>query len=232
MSTATEMGSECEDSLHLDTYSAGTVRQYAPAPLSLSEEPERWSGDGVDLPTLTADGRVMPISHYPFYHFSWGGWNTWNLHEGFNASLSASVFAQFGKGAHHGAGFAQSLSAMYALPLSQKLSLAVGGYVNQFVWSRDVIREAGLTAVMGYRFNEHWEAYLYGQKSLTENRQIPYPLYDMGLLGDRIGAGVQYIFSPSFRIGFSVEHQSMPNRDNFHDTYMKGVPPPPVLRQR
>lgn len=159
--------------------------------------------DSLHLPPLTYNGHVMPIGMYPL---SWGGWYWWDLHKGLNVNVGASVFAQFGKHARHGAGFSQNLTAMYAMPLTDKLSLAVGGYLNNVYWAHDSYRDAGVSAVLGYQFDEHWEAYLYAQKSLVDNKKImPYPLYDMGELRDRIGAAVKYNFSPNFSVQVSVE---------------------------
>lgn len=162
--------------------------------------------DSLHLPPLTLNGHVMPIGMYPL---SWGGWYWWDLHKGLNVNVGASVFAQFGKHARHGAGFSQNISAMYAMPLTDKLSLAVGGYLNNVYWAHDSYRDAGVSAVLGYQFDENWEAYLYAQKSLVDNNKFhrftPYPLYDMGELRDRIGAAVKYNFSPNFSVQLSVE---------------------------
>ena len=232
VSTVDEIEDRSADSLRLDTYSASPATVYAPEPFSQTSALPGWAGDTLHLPTLTADGHVMPMARYPFYHYGWGGWNTWDLHEGLNVSLGAAIVAQFGKHARHGAGFGQNISAMYALPVTPRLSLAVGGYMNQLYWGGDVVRDAGVTAVMGYRFDDHWEAFLYGQKSLAGEKRMPMPFYDMGILGDRIGAAVRYNFNPSFSVEVSVEHQSMPWRDSFYDTYMRGVPAVPGGRWR
>lgn len=158
--------------------------------------------DSLHLPLLSPRGHVMPIGMYPL---SLGGWYWWDLHKGLNVNIGASVFAQFGKHARHGAGFSQSFSAMYAMPLTEKLSLAVGGYLNNVYWAHDSYRDAGVSAVLGYQFDEHWEAYLYAQKSLVDNKFMPRPLYDLGELRDRIGATVKYNFTPNFSVQISVE---------------------------
>lgn len=163
--------------------------------------------DSLHLPAFTADGRVV-VGRYPFYRYGWGGLGTWDLHRGLNVSLNASVFAQFGRHAHHGAGFAQGISAIYAEPLTDKLSVALGGYFNNVYWGRSSDRDAGVTGVLSYRFDDHWEAFLYGQKSLTTGRYMPYPMYDMELLGDRIGAAVRYNVNPSFSFEVSVERST------------------------
>lgn len=156
--------------------------------------------DSLALPRLNMYGRPY-INMYPM---EWGGWYGWHLHKGLNVNIGASVFAMFGKGSHYkGAGFSQNISMMYAMPLTGKLSLALGGYFTNTSWSHDSYRDAGINAVLGYRFNERWEAYLFGQKSLV-NKRMPMPLYDVNGLGDRIGAAVKYNFSPSFSIQVSV----------------------------
>ena len=167
--------------------------------------------DTLHLPRLNSHGQVMPIMHPLWYGSFWGGWNSWGLHEGLNVSLGASVFAQFGKGAHGGAGFAQSISAMYAMSLTNHLSVAIGGYFNNINWGNDNTRNAGLSAVLGYQFDKHWEAYLYAQKSLmTSGNYMPRYMYDAADINDRIGAAVKYNFSPSFSVQLSVERDSRP----------------------
>mgnify|MGYP002621604744 FL=1 len=187
----------------------------APQPVVTTPRPTmpdfspQWTGDSLHLPLLNQYGQMPYINSYPLY---WGGYYNWLLHEGLNVNIGASVFAGFGKHAPHGAGFQQNISAMYAMPLTDKLSFAVGGYFNNVWWQRNSYRDAGINGVLAYRFNDHWEAYLYGQKSLTDKKYIPYPLYDMSELGDRIGAAVRYNVNPSFSIQVSVEQRDMPNR--------------------
>lgn len=160
--------------------------------------------DTLHLPRLNNMGQIpQTIGLYPM---GWGGLYNWDLHEGLNVNLGASVFGAFGKHVPKGAGFSQDIAAMYAVPLSGKLSLAVGGYFSNTYWDNRSFRDGGLNAVLGYRFDEHWEAYLYGQKSIV-NKRMPLLLYDMNDLGDRIGAAVKYNFSPKFSIQVSVEER-------------------------
>ena len=169
------------------------------------------------LPVLTETGLVPPLSHYGYGYgmpwLGWGSWGMWRLHEGLNVSLGLSVFSTFGSGdTWSGAGFAQNLSMMYATSLTNKMSLAVGGYMKNASWAHDSYRDAGLSAVLGYQFDEHWEAYLYAQKSIVQNKLMPLPLRDITNMGDRIGVGVEYHFSPAFSIGVSFE-QNFPQND-------------------
>ncbi len=164
--------------------------------------------DTLRLPPMNAQGQVLPINMYPYSY--WNSFYNWNLHRGLNVNIGASVFAFFGKNAPHGAGFAQNISTMYAMPLNNKLSLAVGGYFNNTSWSYDNYRDAGLSAVLGYQFNEHWEAYLYAQKSIVNTHRIPYPLYTLNNIGDRIGATVKYNVNPNFSFQVSFESCRIP----------------------
>lgn len=168
--------------------------------------------DSLHLPELTSHGQ-MPIMHPLYYTSYWGSWGTWGLHKGINVSLDASVFASFGKNAYHHAGFAQSVSAMYAIPVTGKLSLAAGGFFNNVNWGRFNSRNAGVSAILGYQFDEHWEGYLYAHKQLLTNMpRMPYPMYDLmydhAELRDRIGAAIKYNFSPSFSVQVSFERNS------------------------
>ena len=159
--------------------------------------------DTLHLPDLDDRGRVMSQSFYPYYFG--GSWSNWRLHEGLNLSLGASIFSQIGKHAYGGVGFTQNLSAQYATALSPKLSLAVGGYLDNMYWANSTFRDAGLTAVLGYKFDEHWEGYLYAQKSIVTNTPIPLYIQDLNDMGDRIGAAVRYNFPPNLSVQVSVE---------------------------
>lgn len=97
---------------------------------------------------------------------------------------------------------------MYVKPITNRLTIAAGGYFSNINWAHDSYRDAGLSAVIGYRFDEHWEAFVYGQKSLVNNHRMPYALYNMQELGDRIGASVRYNVNPSMSIELSVERRN------------------------
>ena len=159
--------------------------------------------DSLHLPELDDRGRVMILDYYPYYFG--GTWSNWRLHEGLNLSLGASIFSQFGKHAYGGVGFAQSLSVQYATALTSRLSIAVGGYLDNMYWANTTFRDAGMTAVLGYKFNEQWEGYVYGQKSIVTNVPIPPYLQDLNEMGDRIGAALRYNITPNISVQMSVE---------------------------
>lgn len=154
----------------------------------------------------------------------------WGWHEGLNASIGLSAFATFGDHVPHKGGFTQDINVGYLAPLTKnrKLWLAAGGYLQNTIWGGDSYRDAGLYAMLGYRFNEHWEVFAYGQLSLANNYNSywrrhgwygygPYwgmgsllgrsPLgYGMGAAGaNTIGVGAIYHVNPTLSIGVSVE---------------------------
>ena len=156
------------------------------------------------LPRLNANGT---IAHMPFYLTPLAGYSDWSLHAGVNASLSASAIMGLGRRA--GSGFANSLSLVYADTLTSRLSYSLGGYYSRLEWQGRSHADAGLTAMLGYRFNERWEAYVFAQKSLLQP-QMPPQLYWLGDIGDKIGAAVRYNFNPSFSIQLSVWDERRP----------------------
>lgn len=178
--------------------------------------------DSLHLPVLNALGKMPTMGFLGYYPFMWGGFGGWQLHEGLNVNLGASVFAEIGKHARRGAGFSQQIAMQYAVPLTEKLSFSVGGYLTNVNWQHESMRDAGLSAVLGYKFNEKWEAYVYGQKSLVQTGNfMPRSFYEMEQLGDKIGAAVRYNFSPSFSVQLGFEQTVCPDRS---------VPVVPVLR--
>ena len=209
--------------------STASPMEYSPG---LKSKVEALPFDTLYLPTLNRYGQV-PINMYPYS--LWGGYHYWNLHQGLNMNLGASVFGSWGGGNYLGTGFSQDISLMYAVPLSKKMSLAIGGYFSNTLFAHDTFRDAGISAVLGYRFNEHWEAYLYGQKSLVKNH-FPMPLYGMGYVGDRIGAAVKYNVNPTMSVEVNVEWMESPSypvpfymkRPSHPEPSTHGAPPPPA----
>lgn len=160
----------------MPTRYGGRSRQWREEAMAEAERQSQHQ-DSLMLPPLNAHGQVDTTCRYPL---AFGGWNSWGLHRGLNVQIGASVFAEFGKGAHSGAGFQQNIALMYAMPINDKLSVAVGGYLNNVNYAGGNWHDAGLSAVVGYRFNEHLEAYIWGQKSITNNvgNRLRYGLYD------------------------------------------------------
>lgn len=170
---------------------------------------------------------------YDYWGNDWGKYG-WGLHKGLNFSVDLSVFATFGKHAPHWGGFTQTINATYLTPLTKdnKLWMALGTYLNNINYGGDNFRDGGVYGILGYQFDEHWEAYVYGQVSVANNYNSIYSRYagygpygygrygmypgiwgmgvmpggyGMGAAGANVlGAGVRYT-NKNFSIGLSVE---------------------------
>lgn len=196
----------------------------------LAEEREEQAQIDYNLPPIDENGQVHnpadfygdPYYYDPWYAGYWGGFNTWRLHKGMNVNISASAFANFGKGmGGHGAGFSQDITLMYVTNLSKKATLAIGGYINNLSYSGNNYLTGGINALFAYRWNEHWSAYAYVQKAINGDHILPYcgygntafgfpywggygwagygyrpfgyvPAYAYNRAMDRIGGGVTY----------------------------------------
>lgn len=155
-----------------------------------------------------------------------------------HGSVGLSVMAGFGKGAPKGAGFAQDINLDYTTPLGKRGWLTVGGYMDHLNWSGMNSTSAGLYGELGYQFDDHWSAYIYGQKSLANSGYgYGYPYYGgyyggyygygyNGYYGygypggywnaDRLGAAVRWTPSKNFMLQISVEKDWLPRQDNFY----------------
>ena len=203
-------------------YSVAKKSLMALAPFQDTDSKSMYAGDSSFF--------YNPVSMMPFSTYGYG------LHRGLNVSLDLSAFATFGKNLPHKGGFSQNINATYLAPLTKdgKLWIAGGGYFNNTFWGSDSYRDVGLYAIMGYKFNEHWEAYVYGQLSISNNYSSLYnryagygygrygmgfypglwgpfgstmPMgYGMGVPGANVlGAGVKYNVNKNFSIGINIE---------------------------
>lgn len=177
----------------------------------------------------------------------------WGLHQGLNATIGMSAFATLGKNVPHKGGFNQSVNATYLAPLSHngKLWVAGGGYFTNTFWGGDSFRDAGLYALLGYKINEKWEVYTYGQLSLANNYNrlytpangrglSRYAYYNCGFFGTSplgyglgtsganvIGAGVKYNITRDITIGVNVEGAWYGNNGpQYFDQYNYPTPKP------
>ena len=139
---------------------------------------------------------------------------SWQLHEGFNAQLSMSVMAGFGKHAPKGVGFGQSGTFAYALPIGKHFSVAAGVYAQNFDWGPWHRTDVGIAAAFGYHINERISFYAYATKSFlpktTPQPSFGIPYYDWALR-DRIGAMAEFKVGQNATIGVSVEYSSRPS---------------------
>lgn len=157
------------------------------------------------------------------------------LHEGLNVQANFSAFATMGSRMPHKGGFSEGIDALYLTPLTRnnKMWMALGGSVSHTNWGSDQYYNARLNAMLGYKFNKHWEAWLYGQLNVSNDNKpvasnyyygylpmgvmgaMPFSYsYAPGLMGDwyyndadvnRIGASVRYTNGKSFSLQINVE---------------------------
>ena len=161
-------------------------------PLHSPDSPrEDWllPGDTVyqDGKTVVYGGKPMKHTYTPLRHIAGnsandeidGMSNGWGLHKGLNLSIDLSVFATFGKNAPHWGGFTQTINATYLTPLTKdnKLWMALGTYINNINYGSDNFHDGGVYGMLGYKFNEHWEAFVYGQVSVANNYNSIYNRY-------------------------------------------------------
>lgn len=210
---------------------AGTQTQSATAADTLQVKAAATKARGNTTATDSLADVYYPTPLSSYRHYGW-------LHPGLNVSLGMSVFASFGKHAPKGAGFGQNLSATWLQPLGKRGWMAVGGYVNHMNWSGNSYTSGGLTAELGYQFNEHWSAYVYGQKSVA-NSGLGYYGYGYGRglydltpmmyndLGDKLGVAVRWKPNPTLSVELQVEKNLYPTTTyGYPDRYKYNYPLP------
>lgn len=215
---------------------------------SLAADREQQAQIDMNLPAIDRNGQVQTpanIDYYPLWN-GYYGWNTWRLHKGLNVNIGASAFVTSGSGYGTHAGFTQDINLMYVTNLSRKATLAIGGYFNNMEYRGDNYTTAGLQAILGYQFNEHWSAYAFVQKAFTSGNiyprayspywggyyGLPYGYGYVGAMGwgyggnasrmmDRIGAGVRYQWGEynqnSIEVNVEVDHMPQPRSNGVYN---------------
>lgn len=195
-------------------------------PASLAAQVGEYDGNR-RLPAATADSLATPPSDEasafllrapgfdatdPFWRD--GSSASWWLHEGFNAQLSMSLAVGFGKGAFRGVGFGQSAAFAYALPLTDRLSVAAGVYADNWDWGPMRLTEGGVAATVSYRLTDAVSLYAYGTKSFFPRHDMPhtaaFPLF-WRPGGDRFGAMIDFKLGRNASVQVSVERSSAPD---------------------
>jgi len=137
---------------------------------------------------------------------------TWRLHEGFNAQFSLGLTVGLGRHAPRGAGFSRSAAFVYAVPLTQRLSVAAGVYAGRMDWGALRQTEVGAAALVAYRVSPAVSLYGYVAKSFYPRREGcggPFPLF-LPAGGDRIGAVAEFKLGDRAAIQVGVECASEP----------------------
>lgn len=180
-----------------------TIQQ--PLSDSLSPDSTRFS-----LPSpVPQAGIYRPFGMYGLSPLDYG-YASWELHQGFNASIGLNVTFSPSKYAPSGVGFGQDAAFMYAVPLTKRFSVAGGVYASNMNWGFINYRQVGIAAVAAFQVNDRVSLYAYGNKSLMPDRSFPYyPLPNFA--PDRLGGMVNFKLGESSSISIGVEGRRYPN---------------------
>ncbi len=157
----------------------------------------------VPLPSPVPQSGLLysPFSMYGITPFSYA---TWELHEGFNASLGMNITFSPSRYSPSGVGFGQDAAFLYAVPLTKRFSVAGGIYASNLDWGFIDYRNVGVAAIAAFKVNERISLYAYGNKSLMPKRSpLYYPLPHFA--PDRFGGMVNFKLGESSSISFGVE---------------------------
>lgn len=189
--------------LHAQTEQSGTMeaeKEHAASPEPLS------SKDSLSVPLaspVSFANQLRPFGMYGITPFDYN-FATWELHKGFNASIGLNVTFSPSKWAPSGVGFGQDFAFMYAVPVSDRLSIAAGLYATNMDWGFLRYRNVGFAGVAAYRLTDKISIYAYGNESFMPNRPAywyPLPNYTP----DRIGGMVNFKLGESSSISIGVE---------------------------
>lgn len=165
----------------------------------------RVENDSLSVP-LAAPVPAFDAALFSMYGMSpYGyGYMNWELHEGFNASIGMNVTFSPDKYAPSGVGFGQNAAFMYAVPLTERFSVAGGIYASNFNWGTFSCRNVGFAGVAAFKVNDRISVYAYGNKSFMPRRPLPYyPL--PAFAPDRLGGMVNFKLGESASISVGVE---------------------------
>lgn len=143
-------------------YQGKPVKNAYMTPARLSDKKETLGKNGLlgdaSLDSTYYNNPISNLTNSLSYPLGYG----WGLHKGLNLSVDLSAFATFGKNVPHRGGFTQTIDATYLTPLTKdnKLWLALGTYINNVNYGGDSYHDGGVYGILGYQFNEHWEAYV------------------------------------------------------------------------
>ena len=169
--------------------------------------------DSLDVPLVSPipqTGYIQPFGMYGITPFDYG-YATWQLHKGFNASIGLNLTFSPSKYAPSGVGFGQDAAFMYAVPITERLSVAGGLYASNMDWGFLRYHTVGIAGVAAYKLTDRISIYAYGNKSFTPQRPpyyYPLPNYAPDRLGGMINFKVGE--SSSFSIGIEGRKNDYP----------------------
>lgn len=168
------------------------------------------------MPCLSASPITLPAYRAGML----GGWygGLWDIHKGLNASVEMGVSVGFGKhNPWRGAHFFSSLSALYAYPVNDRLTLAAGvGYTHFTGWGGGS-GSLGVFALANYRINERLDltgfvSHDFGELSNSRMTVGPYiPGYTSPTTTVGAELGIKVGENTKFNVGVSVSKEQKPS---------------------
>lgn len=159
------------------------------------------------VPAFAMSAFIPTGSFSPLYMPSFN----WDLHKGFNASLSMSATMAFGSNAPSGVGFGTDAAFIYAAPLSKRFSVAAGLYTSTMDWGGFHLHEAGLVAIAAYQLTDKVSLYGFGTKALTPSQYAPF--IDPYGSGDKLGAAIKVQMNRNVSFGLSFQTDVSPRQE-------------------
>lgn len=165
--------------------------------------------------------------HIPSFHWGYygvGPWHSmWNIHPGLNASFETGVSVAFGKrNPYRGAAFFSGVTALYAHPVNERLTLAFGMTADMLYGWGTHTNNIGLVALANYQLNERLDVTGFinhnfgavgGNDFRLNGRQFTYPVAP-GMMGPSttIGAdlGIKMGDNTKINVGVSFTRENTP----------------------
>lgn len=165
--------------------------------------------------------------HIPSYRWGYygvGPWHSmWDIHPGFNASFETGVSVAFGRhNPYKGAAFFSGVTALYAHPINERLTLALGMTADMLYGWGTHTNNIGILALVNYRINErldltgfvnHNFGAVGGNEFRLNGRQFAYPVAP-GMIGPSttIGAdlGIKVNDNTKINVGVSFTRENTP----------------------
>lgn len=152
-------------------------------------------------------GFIAPFGMYGITPFDYG-YATWQLHKGLNASIGLNLTFSPSRYAPSGVGFGQDATFMYAIPVTDRLSVAGGLYASNMDWGFLRYHTVGIAGVAAYKLTDRISIYAYGNKSFTPKRSpYYYPLPNYA--PDRIGGMINFKVGESSSFSIGIEGRKM-----------------------
>ena len=167
------------------------------------------------------------VEKHPMLFTSWSplsfGGTFWDIHEGLNAQVDAGVTVGWGKhNPFRGGSFFTDVSLLYAKPLTDCWTVAVGGTLSRFRFFDNYVTTASVQALANYQFNEHLSGTVYGMyhHPLNSDKGFrPSPLFYQHCA--TVGAELNYRFNNNVTLGIG-----------FHETFYGDPPARPGMYQK